>query len=101
MKVHDLKIKPLYFQAILDGRKSFEIRYNDRNYEEGDILILRENTSGRKDGYTGRSMRCIVNFVLSGCLGLDKGYVVMSIDVCSWQTSEFSERLESFPNSLK
>lgn len=95
MKVHELKIKPPNFQAILDGRKSFEIRRNDRNYKEGDILIFRENKNGGKNGYTGRSMRCVLTYVASAYPVLAEGYVVMSIDVYSWQTSEFSECLES------
>ena len=42
MKVHELKIGSKFFEAVKDGRKKFEIRKNDRNYQEGDILILRE-----------------------------------------------------------
>ncbi|MFS7399016.1 ASCH/PUA domain-containing protein [Carnobacterium maltaromaticum] len=42
MKVHELKIGSEFFEAVKDGRKKFEIRKNDRNYQEGDILILKE-----------------------------------------------------------
>lgn len=42
MKVHELKIGFEFFEAVKDGRKKFEIRKNDRNYQEGDILILKE-----------------------------------------------------------
>lgn len=42
-KVHDLKIWPGYFSQVLSGNKTFEIRRDDgRNFEEGDILVLRE-----------------------------------------------------------
>lgn len=42
MKAHELKIGSKYFEAVKDGRKKFEIRNNNRNYQEGDVLILRE-----------------------------------------------------------
>ena len=41
---HHLKIKPEYFQAVIDGKKPFEIRYNDRNFKQGDRVILEEYT---------------------------------------------------------
>lgn len=39
---HELKIEPPYFQAVIDGRKTFEIRKNDRGYNAGDTVLLRE-----------------------------------------------------------
>ncbi|MBS1771190.1 MAG: DUF3850 domain-containing protein [Acidobacteria bacterium] len=39
---HDLKIERPYFQAIRDGRKTFEIRYNDRGFNAGDTVTLKE-----------------------------------------------------------
>lgn len=37
-----LKIKPEYFQAVIDERKPFEIRNNDRNFKAGEKYILEE-----------------------------------------------------------
>ena len=39
---HDLKITPAYFHAVQDGRKTFEIRHNDRGYQAGDTVTLNE-----------------------------------------------------------
>ncbi len=39
---HHLKTLPEYFQAVIDGRKPMEIRYNDRGFKPGDIVILEE-----------------------------------------------------------
>jgi len=38
MKLHELKIKAEYMQAIALGRKKFELRKNDRDYQEGDLI---------------------------------------------------------------
>ena len=43
MTKHDLKILPEYFEAILDGTKTDELRQeDDRMYAVGDVLVLHE-----------------------------------------------------------
>lgn len=39
---HDLKIHPEFFNEYLAGRKTFEIRKNDRDFQPGHLLVLRE-----------------------------------------------------------
>lgn len=41
MKRHVLKCWPEFFDAIADGRKTFELRRDDREYAVGDVLELR------------------------------------------------------------
>ncbi len=36
MKIHTLKLREEYADAVLSGEKSFEIRENDRGYQKGD-----------------------------------------------------------------
>jgi len=38
--VHGLKIAPNYFEKVVSKEKTFEVRYNDRNFQVGDILKL-------------------------------------------------------------
>lgn len=42
MTVHNLKLLPEYFDAVVNGIKTFEIRKNDRDYKVGDTLHLYE-----------------------------------------------------------
>ncbi|WP_432702454.1 DUF3850 domain-containing protein [Lysinibacillus sphaericus] len=42
MTVHELKIAPEYFGPVFDGIKTFEIRKDDRGYQVGDLLLLKE-----------------------------------------------------------
>lgn len=51
---HKLKIIPDRFEAILEGIKTFEIRFNDRNFQVGDILLLAELAIGHPHITTGR-----------------------------------------------
>jgi len=53
MKIHDLKITREYFDEVISGNKTFEIRKNDREFMRGDVLLLREIDSGY-DGIHGR-----------------------------------------------
>ena len=61
---HTLKIDPIYFQPVLDRKKTFEIRFNDRNYQVGDAVVLQEY-DGKTDQYTGRSLSATITYVTS------------------------------------
>jgi uncharacterized protein DUF3850 len=80
---HSLKTWTAFFDDILSGRKNFEVRRNDRNFQEGDILRLEEwapNTYGPGGAHTGRKARVFVTYVLRGpILGIDKGWCVMAV----------------------
>lgn len=39
---HELKIWPQYYCRVADGTKTFEVRKNDRGFQPGDTVILRE-----------------------------------------------------------
>lgn len=73
--IHELKILPEYYEKVLLNIKQFEVRKNDRNYQEGDWLRLNE-----WDGeYTGRSCMRYVAYMLKDFEGLAEGYCVMGL----------------------
>jgi len=77
--IHDLKCWIEPFEAIIDGKKKFEFRLNDRNYEVGDELHLNEWDPVRKK-HTGRSTYQEVTYILRNGFGLPDGYCIMSIE---------------------
>lgn len=77
--MHELKTWPEYFERIADGTKTFEMRRNDRGFQRGDLLILRE-FKPKSQAYTGRVIHREVGFVLSDSPLCPLGpYVVMSL----------------------
>ena len=62
MKTIEKKIWPEYFQQVLDGKKTFELRLNDFEINEGDTLLLREWDPNTKE-YTGREVERKVGYV--------------------------------------
>ena len=43
--IHQLKIESQFFEEIVKGEKTFEVRENDRDFQKGDYLGLNEITS--------------------------------------------------------
>jgi Domain of unknown function (DUF3850) len=78
MTEHRVKTWPEYYQAVKDGRKTFEIRNNDRNYREGDIVHLLEFDPDTQL-YSGNALSFRVGYVLKNTLFLPKGFVAFSL----------------------
>ena len=75
---HELKIHPKYYRAVLLGLKKVEIRLNDRNYQEGELLILNEKeTKTEKD--TSFQVKRKVDLIIRDVAGLVPDYVIMQI----------------------
>lgn len=76
---HSLKIWPQYFYRVVDGSKTFEVRDNDRGFQPGDIVELKEYDPKREIkvnsgmghfpdeegpiGYTGASITFRIGYV--------------------------------------
>ena len=79
IKVHTVKIAKMYYEDVKSGKKSFELRKNDRGYKQGDILRMLEYAEGE---WTGREMVVEVTYLLEDYAGLEEGYCIMALKVC-------------------
>ena len=78
-RVHYLKTWPEPFEAMRAGRKTFELRKNDRGFAVGDMLDLQEWEPGPMR-YTGRSILVRVTYILhGGRFGLPEELCVMGV----------------------
>jgi len=59
---HEKKVWPEYFQKVLDGTKTYELRLADWECTEGDVLFLQEWDPQTKE-YTGRTIEKEVSYV--------------------------------------
>lgn len=76
MKHHYLKILPEYYEEVLSGNKTFEVRFNDRDYQVNDILHLKEFENGN---YTGRELVKVISYILNDSDFCRDGFVVLAI----------------------
>lgn len=80
--IHAVKELPEYFDNVQSGKKTFEVRKNDRPYNVGDLIALNEYNA-EEQCYTGRSMLCYIDYILNDSGYCKEGYVVMSIKPCA------------------
>lgn len=80
--LHKIKIQESYADAIVEGRKTFEVRLNDRGYNAGDFVqfqVVEQRLSVLcNTTHKLSSMQFVITYVYSG-KGLDPEYVVFGI----------------------
>ncbi len=74
--IHRIKSEGHQFEAAQDGRKRFEYRLNDRDYQVGDTLVLLELDQATH--LTGREFAVKVTYILEGKYDLPSGWCIMS-----------------------
>lgn len=80
--IHELKTLPTYFNDVIEGKKTFEVRKNDRPFEVGDLLALNEYDA-KIECYTGRSCCVYIDYILNDAEYCKSGYVVLGIKPCT------------------
>lgn len=105
-KMHRLKTLTHYYDAVLAGFKTFEVRFNDRDFRVGDFLLLMEYHPD-SDNY-GREFFKQVTYVFTGGAQpstnraevenvVSDGWVVMGLgDVPRWKQQELYETIQAF-----
>lgn len=105
MKTHILKVLPEYFQALVHPdpkqRKTVEIRKDDRGFQVGDRLVLREYNPEK--GYTGEEVSMWITHILRDPPYIPEGYAALSVmEDNSWSNMlrlyrQTLENLKQFP----
>ena len=82
---HELKIWPQYYCRVADGSKTFEVRENDRGFQPGDLVVLKEwdpepqNSAADKHAPRGYTDSPALEFTIGYMLVLDSKTVVFSL----------------------
>lgn len=81
--LHELKIEKQFADAVLGGRKTFEVRKNDRGFNAGDLVRFEVVEQGamfvlRCESHPLNGEMFRIGYVLNGW-GLKEGYVAFSI----------------------
>lgn len=77
---HEIKIQKAFTEAVYLGEKTFEVRYNDRGYQKGDLIKFKV-----MDGMMERpthplnDMTFEITYVLGSFVGLAENYVAFAI----------------------
>jgi hypothetical protein len=84
---HELKTLEQYWDAINDGRKTFEVRRNDRAFQTGDILVIKKVDArgyylmdGYDFGAEPYTLRKRITYLLQGGqFGIEPAYCVLGL----------------------
>lgn len=77
---HEVKCWPEFWSDLKIGKKTFECRRNDRNYQVGDELVEREWDPQKHEYVSAEVLRFTITYVLNGPIfGLRKGYCILGL----------------------
>ena len=81
---HKIKLNERFCDAVLEGRKTFEVRKNDRGYQTGDFIqfvpVYDDYTKG-EFRHPIKDKTYEITYILSGW-NIPQDYVVFSIKEC-------------------
>lgn len=75
---HALKTEPIFFKAITEGIKTFDVRKNDRTFKMGDRLLLQEYHP-EAEKYTGQEWNGEITYILDSPDYCKKNFVILGI----------------------
>ncbi len=78
-ETHKLKCWSPYFHAIAKRQKNFDVRRDDRGFQKGDTVILREWVHNVPVPYfSGNDEHRKIKYILTGGqFGIEPGYVIL------------------------
>ena len=79
-KIHELKLLSDFCDDVLEGRKNFEVRENDRGFQTGDHVKFKRVDSNRFEwpGHEVEKKEFVITYILSGW-GIEENKVVFGI----------------------
>jgi len=85
--IHELKTAPHFFEQVVSGKKTFEVRKSDRPFKVGDYLALNEYDKDAidRDAYTGRCVLVRVIYELCDGQYCKEGTVILGFKPCEIQ----------------
>lgn len=78
-KIHYVKCESTFFEDVVNNYKLFEVGKNDRDYQPGDDMILKEWDKDLQE-YTGREDRVTIIYLLEDYPGIEPGYCILGIE---------------------
>lgn len=98
MRIHELKCHTDYFEDLITGEKTFEVRKDDRFFEVGDYLALNEVQAeglcvSEELLYTGRCCLVSISYILADSEYCKDGYVILGIRPCRVSQIDHAQRL--------
>lgn len=94
MRIHQIKLDAEFAEPVLFGEKCFEVRFNDRGYQKGDMVDFKvvgipEVTVANAEkvkqmkriAESLEKIRYVITYVLNGW-GIKNGYVVFGFEEC-------------------
>lgn len=79
--IHELKSWRHFFQAIISGDKVHDLRKNDRGYNVGDVLVLKEYNF-ENGTYTGSWCEAVVTYITDNRTPCAYSSAVLPNDYC-------------------
>ncbi len=77
--LHSLKTWPPYFDHIRSGKKTFDVRKDDRDYRVGDLIYFEEYIPDKRK-FTGERHPALISYKLNGGqFGIEPGFCVLGL----------------------
>lgn len=97
-----IKLKTInpYFNAIWAGKKKSEIRFNHRDFKEGNIITFEEYDSV-KAKVTGYKVEVCITYI-NGMHGVQEGFCMFCFEINKRISPEFTEpaKVETAPTTI-
>lgn len=75
---HKLKLFNEYFQPTVDCKKRSTVRFDDRNYQVGDVITFMDGYLSKGEfKYSGKTVSAEISYIDN--FGLQPGYVSLSL----------------------